>query len=99
VPAHGTQTVESLSAKSSDRTHLGLEFVASSGLSRVVESFVVESWAEHQRQHERVAQTDRGVEQAVRSSHHGERLKVSHMVYLRGSRAQIVAGACHEACR
>jgi len=40
--------------------------------SRVVESFVVESWAEHQRQHERVTQTDLAVEEAVRSFHHGE---------------------------
>ena len=54
--------------------------------SRVVESFVVESWAEHQRQHERVTQTDLPVEEAVRSFHYGGRLKVSHLVYLRGSR-------------
>jgi MFS family permease len=50
--------------------------------SRVVESFVVESWAEHQRQHERVTQTDLAVEEAVRSFHHGERPKVSHLVQM-----------------
>ena len=50
--------------------------------SRVVESFVVESWAEHQRQHERVTQTDLAVEAAVRSFHHGERPKVSHLVHM-----------------
>jgi hypothetical protein len=51
--------------------------------SRVVESFVVESWAEHQGQHERVTQADRTGEQAVRSFHHGERPKVSHMFYIK----------------
>jgi MFS family permease len=50
--------------------------------SRVVESFVVESWAEHQRQHERVTQTDLAVEAAVRSFHHGERPKVSHLLHM-----------------
>ena len=49
--------------------------------SRVVESFVVESWAEHQRQHERVTQTNLGVEEAVRSFH-GERPEVSHLVHM-----------------
>jgi MFS family permease len=50
--------------------------------SRVVETFVVESWAEHQRQHERVTVADLAVEEAVRSFHRGDRPKVSHMFYL-----------------
>jgi Transmembrane secretion effector len=55
--------------------------------SRVVESFVVESWAEHQRQHERVTHTDLSVEEAVHSFHRGERPKVSHLVYMTGYRS------------
>ena len=66
-------------------TNWGL-YQDSSDVSRVVETFVVESWAEHQRQHERVTRSDRAVEEAVRSFHQGEGPKVSHLFYLRGSR-------------
>ncbi len=38
---------------------------------RYVESFVVESWIEHLRQHERVTNTDREVEQRARAFHVG----------------------------
>lgn len=36
-----------------------------------IEMFVVDSWAEHLRQHERVTVTDRASEEAVRAFHHG----------------------------
>lgn len=39
---------------------------------RYVESFVVESWAEHLRQHERVTEEDRMVEERVRRFHRGD---------------------------
>lgn len=36
-----------------------------------IETFVVESWAEHMRQHERVTMSDRAIEEAVRAFHRG----------------------------
>jgi MFS family permease len=65
--------------------HWGL-YQDSADPSRVVETFVVESWAEHQRQHERVTVADLAVEEAVRSFHRGDPPKVSHMFYLGGAR-------------
>ena len=38
---------------------------------RYVESFVVESWVEHLRQHERVTASDRAVEERIRRFHVG----------------------------
>ncbi|HKY32877.1 MAG TPA: MFS transporter [Candidatus Polarisedimenticolia bacterium] len=38
---------------------------------RFLETFLVESWAEHLRQHERLTVSDRGVEQRARSFHRG----------------------------
>jgi MFS family permease len=49
--------------------------------SRCVETFVVESWAEHLRQHERFTMTDRIAEEQVRAFHIGEEPpKVSHLL-------------------
>ena len=50
--------------------------------SRYVESFVVESWAEHLRQHERVTIADRAAEDYVRVFHLGENPPiVSHFIH------------------
>src|SRR5205823_14631130 len=49
--------------------------------SRWVETFVVETWAEHLRQHERVTVEDRHVEDAVRTCQvDGERLIAKHHI-------------------
>lgn len=48
---------------------------------RYVEHFVVESWAEHLRQHERVTVADREIEQRVHAFHQGNALpKVEHFI-------------------
>jgi MFS family permease len=48
---------------------------------RMVESFMVESWVEHLRQHERVTMADREVSERVRRFHLGaEPPKVTHLV-------------------
>jgi MFS family permease len=48
---------------------------------RMVESFMVESWIEHLRQHERVTVADRDVSETVRAFHLGsEPPKVTHLV-------------------
>ena len=52
--------------------------------SRFVETFVVESWAEHLRQHGRVTVADRVVEEVARAFHAGARPPViSHLIYAR----------------
>lgn len=49
---------------------------------RFVETFMVESWAEHLRQHERMTIADRNVEEHVRGFHTGGALpKVNHFNY------------------
>jgi MFS family permease len=49
---------------------------------RVVELFVVESWAEHLRQHARITKSDRDAERNVRSFHIGNSPpRVSHFIY------------------
>jgi MFS family permease len=48
---------------------------------RMVECFMVESWLEHLRQHERVTVADRDVIEKTRAFHHGSELpKVTHLV-------------------
>ena len=50
--------------------------------SRYIETFVVESWAEHLRQHERVTAADRADEQSARTFHVGDTPPVvSHLIY------------------
>jgi MFS family permease/quinol monooxygenase YgiN len=49
---------------------------------RFVETIVVESWAEHKRQYERVTNADRAIEERARAFHIGdEPPKVSQMIY------------------
>ena len=48
---------------------------------KYVETFVVESWAEHMRQHERVTVADQAVEDQARAFHIGEKPPVvSHLL-------------------
>lgn len=50
-------------------------------LDRMVECFMVESWLEHLRQHERVTVADRDVIEKTRAFHLGSELpKVTHLV-------------------
>ena len=52
--------------------------------SRFVETFVVESWAEHVRQHGRVTVADRDVEEIARAFHVGAAPPViAHLIYAR----------------
>jgi len=49
--------------------------------NRYVETFVVSSWAEHLRQHDRITRADSQLEERLRCCVHGES-KVQHLVYL-----------------
>jgi MFS family permease len=54
--------------------------------SRFVETFVVESWAEHLRQHERVTIADRKIEDVVRAFHIGPTPPIiTHFLYARAA--------------
>lgn len=56
-------------------------FVDATDHKRYLEEFLVESWLDHLRQHERVTASDRRVQERVRSFHSGpERPRVSHYV-------------------
>lgn len=56
-------------------------FVDATDPWRYLEEFVVESWLEHLRQHERVTVSDHEVQELVRSFHTGPELpRVSHYV-------------------
>ena len=58
---------------------------------RYVETFLVESWVEHLRQHERVTLADREAEAHVRALHRGSTpVAVSHLVAIRGSAGKTV---------
>ena len=57
-------------------------FVDSGNPHRCVECFLVETWAEHLRQHDRATQSDREVEDALRTFYTG-RERVTHFVALR----------------
>jgi hypothetical protein len=54
--------------------------------SRFVETFVVESWAEHLRQHERVTVADQKLEDVVRAFHNGPTPPIiTHFLYARAA--------------
>jgi len=56
---------------------------------RFLEAFMVESWAEHLRQHERMTKADIAVEERVRSFHLGAQPPVvSHFLYAYGKRVR-----------
>jgi hypothetical protein len=58
---------------------------------RYVETFLVESWVEHLRQHERVTLTDREAEARARALHLGPTpVAVSHLVAARGTAGETV---------
>ena len=49
---------------------------------RYIETFVVESWAEHMRQHDRVTVNDRIAEDRARAFHGGDQPPItSHYIY------------------
>jgi MFS family permease len=57
-------------------------FIDSANPNRYVETFLVESWVEHLRQHERVTRADRQAEAVVRAFHVAPTSpKVSHLVH------------------
>ena len=47
---------------------------------RILETFLVESWLEHLRQHERVTNADRVIQEAVQQFHLGGTPKVTHFI-------------------
>jgi MFS family permease/quinol monooxygenase YgiN len=55
---------------------------------RFCETFFVESWLEHLRQHERVTKADRVVQEAVRHFHIGGEPKVTHLIAAESSRSR-----------
>jgi hypothetical protein len=58
---------------------------------RYVETFLVESWVEHLRQHERVTLADREAEARARALHRGPTpVAVSHLVAVRGTAGETV---------
>jgi hypothetical protein len=60
---------------------------------RIVEWFMVESWAEHMRQHRRVSKTDADVQAQVKRFHVGGAPKVQHFLALRPGRTVVNDGA------
>jgi MFS family permease len=57
--------------------------------TRYVETFVVESWAEHMRQHGRVTMADREMEEVARAFHTGENPPiVSHLIHARDEKVK-----------
>ena len=47
---------------------------------RILETFLVESWLEHLRQHERVTKADRSIQEAVQRFHMAGTPKVTHLI-------------------
>lgn len=52
-----------------------------------IETFIVESWVEHLRQHERVTSADRELEENVRRFE-SKPIKVRHFIYARSKRGR-----------
>jgi len=56
---------------------------------RFLETFIVETWIEHLRQHERMTVADRSIEERAFSFHTGgERPHVQHLIYAYGRRGR-----------
>jgi len=56
---------------------------------RFLETFIVETWMEHRRQHERMTKADRIIEQQAFSFHiGGDRPRVQHLLYAYGRRGR-----------
>jgi MFS family permease len=56
---------------------------------RFLETFIVETWVEHKRQHERMTVADRSIEEKAVSFHKGgARPQVSHLIYAYGRHAR-----------
>ncbi len=56
---------------------------------RFLETFLVESWLEHLRQHERVTDDDRPLQDAVHGFHTEGTPKVTHFIVAAPSEAQV----------
>jgi MFS family permease len=56
--------------------------------ARYIETFIVESWAEHLRQHERLTKGDRDLEENVRRFE-SRPIKVRHFIYARSNRGRL----------
>jgi MFS family permease len=57
--------------------------------ARFVETFIVETWMEHRRQHERLTKADRTIEEKAFAFHLGEtRPRVEHLIYVYGRRGR-----------
>jgi MFS family permease len=54
---------------------------------RYIETFIVESWAEHSRQHERLTRADRDLEENV-GRFESKAIKVRHFIYARSKRGR-----------
>ncbi|MDB5305951.1 MAG: transporter [Gemmataceae bacterium] len=68
-------------------------FADTEDAGRYVESFLVESWAEHLRQHDRVTGADRAAEAAVRAFHAGDDApRVTHLIAATGRPRKGAAG-------
>ena len=62
---------------------------------RYLETFLVDSWAEHLRQHERSTRADRAVTERVRSFTTGEPI-VRHLLYATANSAELVTEHSHQ---
>lgn len=61
--------------------------------ARLVETFIVETWMEHRRQHERMTVADRVIEDQAFSFHLGDRRpRVEHLIYAYGRRGRYRRG-------
>ncbi|MGL5059420.1 MAG: MFS transporter, partial [Microcoleus sp.] len=85
-PANSSSFKQAMKALSHTRRrdgaiHWGL-YQDLSDCQRFVETIIVESWAEHQRQFERVTNSDRAIEETARAFHIGDKPpKVTQMIY------------------
>ncbi|HBB35476.1 MAG TPA: MFS transporter [Cyanobacteria bacterium UBA8803] len=98
-PANGEEFTKAMQVLSKSRRRDGAIqwglFQDLSEPSRFVETIVVESWAEHNRQFERVTKADRVIEERARAFHIGnEPPKVSQMIYAEGRDSRIPRQNC-----